>query len=262
MTPTTATPTRLLPHLSTLLLDHHLLIFLLTTLFTGFVSLILSSSQTVRPFFPQDASLWHVHTHDTIPTALVFVFHYFLLTPLIHRIALLAKLPSPATLALGMPSATMLAVLIVEMGKGFVGRLRPSFATLCLGEPAHPAWTSLPPILSDLSCPTLDKAALHDARRSFPSGHAALAVCGAAYFQLCLLRAAPRIEGRWRRLTLYALGWVAMVAAAWVAASRVFDNAHHVGDVAVGSLIGLWTAGVHFWFVVGEIERERETKEE
>lgn len=249
-------------HLSTLLITNHLLIFLICLLLTGLVSLPLSAYQTTRPFFPADASLWHVYTGDTIHSALVFLVLYALLTPLIFHFSRLARLPAPATLALGLPSATMIAVLIVEIGKGYVGRLRPSFATLCMAGEPRSDWLSLPAVLSDAACPMGEKGALHDARRSFPSGHAALAVCGAAYFQLCLMRALPRVEGALRRMALYAVGWGATIWAGYVSASRVMDNAHHVSDVAVGIIVGLWTARVHFSFVAGEIDREREVKGE
>lgn len=261
---TQASTSRLNTALNTVFIELDLIIFFATGLATGFVSLILSTNQTIRPFFPQDATVWYTFTTDTIHTGVVFVIHYFVLAPLIFLIERAARSPSlvPARLALGMLSCTMVAILLVELGKGYVGRLRPSFAGLCLGESPSADWTSLPSILSDAACPTADKGALHDARRSFPSGHAALGVCGAAYFQMCVLRAAPRFSGKLRRLGLYILGWAAMAFGLWVAASRVFDNAHHVGDVAVGSVIGLWAAVIHFWFVTSEISRAKEEKNE
>lgn len=267
-TTTSATPhastSRLNTALYTVFIELDLIIFFVTILATGFVSLILSANQTIRPFFPQDATLWYTFTTDTIHTGAVFVILYFVFAPLIFLIERTARSPSlvPARLALGMLSCTMVAILLVEMGKGYVGRLRPSFASLCLGESPSTDWTSLPAFLSDAACPTTDKGALHDARRSFPSGHAALGICGAAYFQMCILRVAPRFSGKLSRLALYTLGWAAIFFGSWVAASRVFDNAHHVGDVAVGSIIGLWAAVIHFWFVTSEISRAKEEKNE
>lgn len=51
------------------------------------------------------------------------------------------------------------------------------------------------------------------------------------------------------RVAWYAVGWAVMTGALWVAASRVTDFAHHVGDVAVGGVIGLWAAAMHFAYV-------------
>lgn len=55
----------------------------------------------------------------------------------------------------------------------------------------------------------------------------------------------PRQEA----LVWYVVGWLVMTGALWVAASRVMDFAHHVGDVAVGGVIGLWAAGMHYAYV-------------
>lgn len=243
--------TRLFALLRYLLIDNDLIIFLAAILLTGYVSLVLSRDQTIRPFHPPDTTLWYRFTSDTFPTSSVFFFNYVILIPLIY---VLSPFPS-LRFALGMPSATMLAVLVVELGKGYVGRLRPNFAYACLEAPATPDFTAIHTIFSNTQCPTANKNLLQDARRSFPSGHAALAVCGAAYFQLCLNRALSRFTGL-QRIVLYALGWGVMALAAWVAASRVVDNAHHVADVATGALIGMWAACVHFWYVVAAVPRE------
>lgn len=245
------TITRLLAFLRYLLIDNDLIISVAATLITGFVTLILSRDQTIRPFHPPDTTLWYHFTTDTFPIFSVFFFNYIILIPLIYLLS-----PSPCLrLALGMPSASMLAVLLVELGKGYVGRLRPNFASVCLNVPPTPDTAAIPTIYSDQQCPTPYKHLLYDARRSFPSGHAALAVCGAAYFQLCLNRALPRFTPL-KRTALYALGWAVMTLAAWVAASRVVDNAHHVADVAAGALIGVWAACAHFWYVVAAMPGE------
>eukprot|EP00177_Eucheuma_denticulatum_P005835 GFKZ01010645.1.p1 GENE.GFKZ01010645.1~~GFKZ01010645.1.p1 ORF type:complete len:249 (-),score=15.60 GFKZ01010645.1:306-1052(-) len=229
---------------SPLVLD--LLLFAAILLLTGFTSLILSSGQTIRTFHPPDATLWHTYTHDTFPTYYLFLFYYLLIPPVLLR--LLPRNAHNTRLVLGMLPATMLACLLVELGKGYVGRLRPSFATLCLNGQPNVTWTSLPDIHSDAGCATPIKDLLHDARRSFPSGHAALAVSGAAYFQLCLWNAMKGMSGQ-EALVWYVVGWFVMTGALWVAASRVVDFAHHVGDVAVGGAIGLWAAGMHYAYV-------------
>lgn len=136
-------------------------------------------------------------------------------------------------------------------------------------------WSSLltTAVTSDTQCPTLSspslaapsgnggdfdiKEELHDARRSFPSGHAALAVAGAAYGQLVLVRLArtPALSNEMAAIVMF-VGWLWLLFSAWVSASRVVDNAHHVGDVAVGAFIGLWCAAMHFWYVVGRTESD------
>lgn len=180
----------------------------------------------------------------------------------------------------------MWAVLLIETGKGYVGRLRPYFARICYGNDFTSMFT--PPsssdstadwsstmtksITSDTQCPTFSlpstaaatedddfdiKEELHDARRSFPSGHATLAVSGAAYGQLVLIRLArtPRLSNEMGAIVMF-VGWLWLLFSAWVSASRVVDNAHHVGDVAVGAFIGLWCAAMHYWYVAGRTEAE------
>lgn len=145
----------------------------------------------------------------------------------------------------------MLAVVFVEFGKGYVGGLRPSFARACLGPDNTPSSYSQP-IFSDAECVYPESVALRDKRRSFPSGHAALGLGGAAYTQLYILYAMRRYQGPELVATSgNLLGWIVMAFGAWVAASRIVDSAHHVGDVAVGAIVGLWTAAMHFWFISG-----------
>lgn len=124
-----------------------------------------------------------------------------------------------------------------------MGRLRPSFASKCLGG-QRPYTEKM--ILNDQEC-TEKGTELTDSRRSFPSGHASLAVGGAAYAQLCAVRASRKGLGSW----VFIAGWIVMGGGFWVAASRVVDGAHHVGDIAVGALMGIWAALVQFFWVVG-----------
>lgn len=157
-------------------------------------------------------------------------------------------------LSVGLLSCTMISILLIELGKGYVGRLRPSFAWNCLSPSTPPYQNRV--YTSDEDCPTADRHSLHDGRRSFPSGHASLAVSGAAYGQLTFTRIARSADvvGDVAAILFVGLGWVWFLFAAWVSASRIFDNAHHVGDVAVGALVGVWCAAVHFWFVTGRNE--------
>lgn len=166
---------------------------------------------------------------------------------------------SALRIALGLLTSTMLTILVVELGKGYVGALRPSFARVCL-SPAEPPFPSdaVPRQVyrANRDCPTDAPHKLEDARRSFPSGHAALAVGGATYAQLVLLRYARAAHiSEHAAIAVLLLGASWALFAAWVSASRIMDNAHHVADVAVGAVLGLWGAVVHFWFVVGRNER-------
>lgn len=194
---------------------------------------------------------------------MLFVIHYWIFAPIIYAMEK-ARLDKEGNvsesrgkvlagrLALGMLTCTMVNIFIVELSKGYVGRLRPSFAQACLDQAAPYSQEILSrAFLSDADCITNNKEALVDMRRSFPSGHASLGLGGAVYMQLCLTRFAQRADGEMKAMGLMVCGWVVTTFGFWVGASRVFDGAHHVGDVAVGFVVGIVAAAVHFWFVVG-----------
>lgn len=73
---------------------------------------------------------------------------------------------------------------------------------------------------------------------SFPSGHAAAAM--ALWLSIALL--AARIERAWLRRTIMTIGVVLPIL---VAFARFYRGAHHVSDIVVGVLLGIfcaWTA--------------------
>lgn len=160
----------------------------------------------------------------------------------------------------------MIAIMFVELGKNYVGRPRPSFLRSCLGTNVEgpPSSSFLGPavIFSDADCPALDREHLFEARRSFPSGHASLSVGGALYAQLYLLYAIGELELAPDGVVSSAvnlLSYIPMAFGFWVAASRIVDNAHHVSDVACGSMVGAWAAVVHFMFVRDATRRAEAT---
>jgi membrane-associated phospholipid phosphatase len=221
-----------------------------------------------RPFFLADASLWYEwkYKRDTVPIWSVFVTAYLVVLPIIgvgeYRLATRSRdVPSrPAILtalrfAIGVCASSMLAVVFVECGKTYVGRLRPNFAHRCLGAGAVPPSTTeglLSVISSDAAC-TGHSSGPWDGRRSFPSGHAALAVSVGVYTQLWLFRARAGLSDG-GAVGAYGLGVAALFAGLWVAATRIVDGAHHVSDVAVGGALGAWTGASHFWVVAHETE--------
>lgn len=54
----TSVATRVKSAIGTLLFELELIVFLVTLLLTGYTNLILSQDQTIRPFYPHDATLW------------------------------------------------------------------------------------------------------------------------------------------------------------------------------------------------------------
>lgn len=205
---------------------------------------------------------------DTVPIWTLFVFGYFVLATIvgiseyifarrIRNVSQKRSLLTALRFALGLWTSTMLATMLVENGKNFVGRLRPSFAERCLGRGAVPptqASDLLRVITEDSECIA---GGAWEGRRSFPSGHASLSVGMGVYFQMWTMRVAARgaCHGGLKALSIYVLGIIIFAWGLWVAASRVVDNAHHVSDVAVGAAIGGWLAAVHFQMVANETDR-------
>lgn len=126
--------------------------------------------------------------------------------------------------ALGAFSTTL---LLTDLAKNIFARHRPDY------DPAHP------------------EAGVPDGRKSFFSGHSSLTVVSTTYLAWYLkndlfpgLRG-PDGRARWWEVASYlALAGTTV----GVPLSRVLDNRHNPGDVAVGSLVGASLAtGFYFW---------------
>lgn len=150
--------------------------------------------------------------------------------------------------AYGVALAT--AVALCNSVKSYAGRLRPCFYPICDAELLRLA-AAMPP------APPVCRATGHeaeDARKSFFSGHSCYAM-GAAV--VCALYLQAKARRGWRGRLPSALGplplraaweWAAVaplvLTAVFIAASRVHDNRHHVGDVVGGAVAG---AGLGCW---------------
>jgi membrane-associated phospholipid phosphatase len=228
---------------------------------------------------PDPALLWKYAYHhgDTVPIWTVYVTGYIGFGLAIgfgeYRLATRHRQQSPRSaratalrFAFGIWVCTMTATMLAEWTKNYVGRLRPNFAERCLGSGAVPPSegpAGLTRVIhGNAECVNGDLwAGAWDGRRSFPSGHAALAMGAGVYMQLWLIRyssstgpASRADEGR--RSLLASIGAVlAFAYGLYVSASRVVDNAHHVSDVVGGAGLGAWIAAAHFWRVERETVR-------
>lgn len=126
-------------------------------------------------------------------------------------------------------------LLVVGCLKAYCGYWRPIFLDECGFDAASGQCT---------------QASYLHAYRSFPSGHASTATSSLLLTSLRLigalrLGAAPRRLGLGRPglyfefdSLLTALSLLPTFLAAWIAGSRVHDNAHHPADVVGGALVG------------------------
>jgi len=197
-----------------------------------------------RELKPQlnDPNIAYHHTpvaQQVYPPSLLWNVSLYLPLGLITAIGLLAppnalaavRVRLLAELWLGQLSSIGLAFALICIVKVNVGRLRPDFLARCL--PVDGVCTGAADVITE-------------GRKSFPSGHSALAFSGLAFVSLVLaarlVQASPRAGALWK-LCVASLPWL---LALHLALSRVADYWHHWEDVLVGSLIGHVAAYVAF----------------
>nr|ASN64455.1 phosphatidic acid phosphatase [Eimeria falciformis] len=160
--------------------------------------------------------------------------------------------------------------LLTEVLKEVVGSLRPHFLSVC-----KPDWSQISckenelyTYVSDFFC-TGDAHRIREGRRSFPSGHSSMAMCGVLFTMLYLQgrfkwqqhKTAPRLQQQQRRAFLSKVYWMIEAAtpclqvllflmALYIPATRVLDHYHHVRDVVGGGVLGAFVALHAAFFVV------------
>lgn len=141
--------------------------------------------------------------------------------------------------ALGMA----VTLLLTEIGKRWVGRLRPCFLSIC--NPDFSTITCQTPngIYNTIStggsfCRT-DAKTVKDARLSWPSGHSSFSF-------YCMLFLILYLEARLRLLKLRyfktLIQMTAAITAFLTAISRISDYKHRYSDVVSGSVLGIIVA--------------------
>ncbi|KXS11554.1 acid phosphatase/Vanadium-dependent haloperoxidase [Gonapodya prolifera JEL478] len=236
-----------------------------------------------RSFFPTDDSISYAWKDDTYPAwALAFPLPVFPLVLFILVSGLVRKRWDEVHRAtLGLLVAGGMTLLVTNVLKVSVGRLRPGFIDACLPDPALVSLAlSAPPgsarSLPPSSC-TGPASRIINARQSFPSGHtsysfAGLGMVGAYVWERVSFGKRRRgkrgawfdgeLRERGRRVSLIAfeiLGvLVPVMGAALVGISRIEDNKHHWSDVFAGALIGSLSALVAWVYFVREPVKRRD----
>jgi membrane-associated phospholipid phosphatase len=214
--------------------------------------------------------IWTVYVIGYIGFGLVIGLGEYRLATSHRRISPRSARATALRFAFGIWVCTMTATMLAEWTKSYVGRLRPNFAERCLGSGAVPPYSDGSAGLTRVIHGNAECmgggdlwAGAWDGRRSFPSGHAALAMGAGVYMQLWLMRYSSSSAGPAAdsdhvgpRSLLASVGAVlAFAYGLYVSASRVVDNAHHVSDVVGGAGLGGWLAAAHFWRVERETAR-------
>lgn len=178
---------------------------------------------------------------ETVPFALLFALALAALAADTAVRAVFAPRPRRRrALAAGTLSAAQCffgAIAAAQLLKGRVCRLRPDYVArerLAAAAAAAAAASAGAETGSFFAA-----ALLADGRISFPSGHAALLAAVALLLVRRTRRACRRGRSSAVRRAAAALYGVLLLAgAAAVAATRVRDNRHHVGDVVAGAALG------------------------
>ncbi|XP_077326613.1 phospholipid phosphatase 3-like [Lithobates pipiens] len=129
-----------------------------------------------------------------------------------------------------------LGQLLTNVAKLSVGRLRPYFLAVCQPK----AYNCTAGFVENYTC-TGDPSAITEARKSFYSGHASLAMYAMLYLSFYLQ---VRMAWSGARLLRPLVQFVLILVALYIGFTRISDHRHHPTDVAVGYLQG---ALVAYW---------------
>ncbi|KAH9411465.1 PAP2 superfamily protein [Ordospora pajunii] len=135
-----------------------------------------------------------------------------------------------------------------EAMKNVFGRLRPDFLSRCI--PVNGICTGQQPIVTE-------------GRRSFPSGHMSMVVCGASFFMFFAWREFKlHLHSKIWRFIVFAVVWLLLfIGSMIIGMSRVADNRHFVSDVVGGAIVGGLSAAVGFRYLdrIVELQKSKNT---
>nr|XP_031829820.1 putative phosphatidate phosphatase isoform X2 [Nomia melanderi] len=208
-----------------------------------------------RGFFCNDESLYHPFHSSTITSAMLYVIGLFL--PICTMIvgeyihARHCDTEPPRTLfgrdiplwiwnayqkigIFGFGAAT--TVLITDVAKYTIGRLRPHFMTLCVPNINCSLIENQHRYIEDYICTeNISSRLLKEIRLSFPSGHSSFSAYTMVYLALYLQL---RMTWKGSKLLKHVLQLVCILMAWFTALSRVSNYKHHWSDVLAGSTLG------------------------
>ncbi|KAK4527248.1 hypothetical protein GAYE_SCF37G5170 [Galdieria yellowstonensis] len=247
---------------------------LLVALILQGLTLILDRSQPrTRPFFLEDATVWYPKaSSSTVPFWLIPVVGFAGFVPCFVLLEWITKKRSKVRsqvwiqclrLISNYTAAFLFTTVFTQLGKLYVGYLRPDFAARCLG-----ASTTIPPleynhtvILNNQQCTTTSLGSIANGRKSFPSGHASSATSLCFFFVLYLIDKSTKVTSPWVAQLLQVIALFPLAFGFYVGASRIVDNRHHPADVVAGSLLGIVFASIFFWKTKVAIDNEDRAEE-
>ncbi|KAJ3653653.1 hypothetical protein Zmor_012892 [Zophobas morio] len=133
--------------------------------------------------------------------------------------------------------------LTTDIMKYTIGRLRPHFLTVC--SPDVDCSSAKHEYHVEFNCTNSkyknDLRIMKEMRLSFPSGHSSFSMYTMLYFAIYLQK---RMDWDGSKLLKHTLQFLAVLAAIFVAMTRISDYKHHWSDVLSGLAIGTVTACV------------------
>ncbi|XP_014472626.1 PREDICTED: putative phosphatidate phosphatase isoform X2 [Dinoponera quadriceps] len=155
---------------------------------------------------------------------------------------------------------TACTVLITDIAKYSIGRLRPHFMTLCVPNVNCTLAKNQHWYIQDFVCTASGITAkqLKEMRLSFPSGHSSFSAYTMVYLAIYL-----QLRMRWKgsRLLKHFLQLICLLTAWFTAMSRISDYKHHWSDVLAGSTLGVISALVVTFFVANLFGEEKKHSE-
>lgn len=147
---------------------------------------------------------------------------------------------------------------LTDVGKYTTGRLRPHFLSVCQPNQLALQNCTSSVYIEDIICTRKSDWKLHNARLSFPSGHASIAVYTATFLVLYLQK---RVTWKFTRLAKPCLQVMLALTGIFVALSRISDYMHHWSDVLAGAILGCFV-GVLMELYVSRRTKEAKSKQE
>lgn len=221
-----------------------------------------------RGFYCNDETIRYPYKSDTVPLWLAGVYGSFgallivILTEIYKkhgfcRVKKLVKTNFGLNTVNGILFYTlgaMATLLITEVGKRTIGRLRPHFIAVC-----QPKWEIIQcwSVIDGVKvaeyvkfngtssstldiCANEDKRLIREARVSFPSGHSSFTVYSMLFIILYLEARLPNLKRT--RFVKAGVQLIAFIAAWHTCMSRVSDHKHHYSDVIAGAALGFTVA--------------------
>jgi phosphatidate phosphatase len=149
-------------------------------------------------------------------------------------------------------------VIITDLTKMIVGRLRPNFLDVCKPSLSPfkdlcslPNRTYLVPGV-DFECTSPDTPSIDESRLSFPSGHASI-----SFYSMVFLILFINQTWKFTRLGLLPrlVQFFLFAFALFVALSRISDNKHHPTDVLAGALLGSFVSLLTFCYLTDLLKK-------